>query len=172
MRAWRVALRSDSERVEAIFGARGIGQPRTKPDMSGMNRCLANRVLAASVLLAAGTLGHVHSQAQSQAQTYAQYDRDGRYVPSPMGVPADPYARPIPNYSGKPGDNKGTPIWPRGTPSAPLPSMLPRSETPPHRLPGRLPVALPAEVCAEGWSRALGLTRVEFNRGCLKYRKR
>lgn len=109
---------------------------------------------------------------------HAQYDRDGRYVPSPLGIPADPYARPIPNYSGKPGDNKGTPIWPRGAmPSpAPLPKMLPRPSTPVHRLPSRLPVAVSAEQCAEGWSqsvgKALGLTRVQFNRSCRRYQKR
>jgi hypothetical protein len=43
----------------------------------------------------------------------AQYDRDGRYVLSPMGVPQDPYARPIPMYPGTPGGAVGTPILPR-----------------------------------------------------------
>ena len=43
----------------------------------------------------------------------AQYDRDGRYVPSPRGVPQDPYARPIPMYPGTPGGAVGTPIRPR-----------------------------------------------------------
>jgi hypothetical protein len=100
----------------------------------------------------------------------AEYDRDGRYVPSPLGIPADPYARPIPNYSGKPGDNKGTPIWPRGTPSAPLPTMLPRTEAPVNRYPSRLPVALTPEQCADGWSKSLGLTKVEFNRVCRRVR--
>lgn len=96
----------------------------------------------------------------------AQYDRDGRYVPSPMGVPADPYARPIPNYSGKPGAAKGTPIWPRGTPSDPPPAMLPRVEVPVTRSTRNLPVVLDAEICREGWSSATGYARVEFNRRC------
>lgn len=43
----------------------------------------------------------------------AQYDRDGRYVPSPNGVPQDPYARPIPMYPGTPGEAIGTPSLPR-----------------------------------------------------------
>ena len=38
-----------------------------------------------------------------EGSALAQYDRDGRYVPSPRGVPQDPYARPIPMYPGTPG---------------------------------------------------------------------
>lgn len=125
---------------------------------------------AASVLTAAAAL--------VAGQAVAQYDRDGRYVPSPLGIPADPYARPIPNYSGKPGDAKGTPIWPRGTPSDPAPAMLPRPPAPTSRLPGALPqpvtvLPLTIEQCDEGWSSALKIPRVEFNRRCrvIKLRK-
>jgi len=46
----------------------------------------------------------------------AQYDRDGRYVPSPMGVPQDPYARPIPMYPGTPGGAAGTHLAARSHP--------------------------------------------------------
>ena len=45
-----------------------------------------------------------------ESSALAQYDRNGRYVPSPMGVPQDPYARPIPMYPGTPGGAVGTPI--------------------------------------------------------------
>jgi hypothetical protein len=67
------------------------------------------------------------------ASASAQYDRDGRYVPSPNGVPLDPTARPVPMDSGKPGDAIGTPIMPRSeiprpTEVRPLP---PRLETQP-----------------------------------------
>src|SRR5262245_52387354 len=60
----------------------------------------------------------------------AQYDRDGRYVPSPMGVPADPFARPIPLHPGTPGQAVGTPIWLRGAipPPTPRAVLTPRVE--------------------------------------------
>lgn len=48
-----------------------------------------------------------------EGSALAQYDRDGRYVPSPMGVPQDPYAAPIPMYPGTPGGAVGTPALPR-----------------------------------------------------------
>ena len=59
---------------------------------------------------------------------FAQYDRDGRYIPSPNGIPSDPTARPIPMYSGTPGAAIGTPITPRAeiTPPPALPQPTPR----------------------------------------------
>ena len=56
----------------------------------------------------------------------AQYDRDGRYVPSPNGIPADPTARPIPMYSGTPGEAIGTPSLPRPPPAVIVPPLPPR----------------------------------------------
>lgn len=101
------------------------------------------------------------------APVLAQYDRDGRYVPSPMGVPADPYARPIPNYPGTPGAATGTPIWPRGAiPQMPPPVTL---TPPPASAPSyeSLPVVpLSKAQCQDGWSRRTGVSRVEFKRRC------
>ncbi len=97
----------------------------------------------------------------------AQYDRDGKYVPSPMGVPADPYAKPIPNYSGKPGAGIGTPVWPRIEPYQQPNALAPRPQVPITRRPSNsLPVKLDAEQCEEGWSKSTPIPRVEFNRRC------
>ncbi|MEQ1714345.1 MAG: hypothetical protein ABL908_23505 [Hyphomicrobium sp.] len=97
----------------------------------------------------------------------AQYDRDGKYVPSPMGVPADPYAKPIPNYSGKPGAVIGTPSGPRIAPYQQPNALAPRPEVPITRRPSNtLPVALTVEQCEDGWSNSTRIPRVEFNRRC------
>jgi hypothetical protein len=101
----------------------------------------------------------------------AQYDRDGRYVPSPMGVPSDPYARPIPNYSGRPGDAIGTPIWPRGNIPAP-PDVPPLKPAETQRVyPSSTPRIVTPEVCDKGWSKATRLTPVEFRRLCARVRR-
>lgn len=103
----------------------------------------------------------------------AQYDKDGRYVPSPGGIPSDPYARPIPTYPGTPGGAIGTPIWPRGPDIAPPPKVL---QPPPiTSYPSSLPVPfvpLTLEQCDDGWSRATGVSRVEFKRRCALLQKR
>lgn len=104
---------------------------------------------------------------------WAQYDREGRYVPSPMGVPTDPYARPIPNYSGRPGDAIGTPIWPRGMIADPprVPPMKPAEIQPvPHSTLPR--VVVTPDVCDKGWSKATRLTPVEFRRLCARVRRK
>lgn len=98
----------------------------------------------------------------------AQYDRDGRYVPSPMGVPQDPYARPIPGYSGAPGEPKGTPIWPRGAipqppelaPMKPGPGerIYPRRDGPPRRV----------VDCRHPWSKSMGIPRETHEKLCRK----
>lgn len=94
----------------------------------------------------------------------AQYDRDGRYVPSPMGVPADPYARPVPNYPGTPGGAVGTPIWPRGA-MPPPPAMQPRPADPPFA-PHPSSRPLSKSQCHDGWSPRLGLGQEEFRARC------
>lgn len=94
----------------------------------------------------------------------AEYDRDGRYVPSPMGVPADPYARVVPGYPGTPGGAKGTPIWPRGDMPPPPPSAGPRPYPPAYYPRGSRP--LRAAQCREGWNRRLGIPQVEFRTRC------
>jgi len=104
----------------------------------------------------------------------AQYDKDGRYVPSPMGVPTDPYARPVPLYPGSPGGTTGTPIWPRGTLPPPLPPMVltPRpadTVTVPYTT---LPVPLTLEQCEQGWSKSTHVTPVEFRRRCHLMKRR
>lgn len=102
---------------------------------------------------------------------FAQYDRDGRYVPSPMGKPADPYARPIPLYPGTPGEAVGTPIWPRDPPLLLPPVTTERPSLPPSiSSSGRRVVPLTLDQCDEGWSKGLGLPRVEFNRRCKRMR--
>ena len=94
-------------------------------------------------------------------------------MPSPMGVPDDPYARPIPLYPGTPGRAIGTPIWPRGTPVPPPPTVL---QQPPNDQVNRplntLPIPLTIEQCDEGWSKSTHVTPVEFNRRCSLLRRR
>lgn len=107
-----------------------------------------------SVLLLAGA-----------SSVMAQYDKDGRYVPSPNGVPADPNARVVPGYSGAPGATaNGTPAWPRGQiPTAPT-VTLPSARSP--SVFATPPVALTARMCREGWTRKSGLARRIFERRC------
>ena len=106
----------------------------------------------------------------------AQYDRDGRYVPSPMGVPRDPYASTVPGYSGTPGGTRGTPTIPRGmiSPPAsivePLPPVLQNRGDPPVRWSDSTPLWPTAKQCARGWSAKTGIPRVEFNRKCRRMR--
>ena len=95
----------------------------------------------------------------------AQYDRDGRYVPSPRGIPQDPYARPIPMYPGTPGGAVGTPIRPRGAVPEPLvvPPLRESPQTSPLS-PRFVPLSL--AQCETPWSRATRLTPTEFRRRC------
>lgn len=96
----------------------------------------------------------------------AQYDRDGRYVPSPMGVPQDPYARPVPGSSGSPGA-RGEPIWPRGAKPPPAETFRP---APPPTTPvpygSQLPPVITLEQCKDGWSAATNVPKADFNRRC------
>lgn len=104
----------------------------------------------------------------SASEVFAQYDRDGRYVPSPMGVPSDPNARVVPGYPGTPGGSEGTPIWPRDT--APrLSPMTPRVGTDDRILTSRT-VPLNKKRCAAGWNKKLGITSAEFEIRCAKIR--
>jgi len=98
----------------------------------------------------------------------AQYDRDGRYVPSPMGVPRDPTARPVPMYPGSPGKAIGTPVWPRDPPLKEQPVGGARRYDPPIASP--LPIPLSREQCEAGWSVGTNVPRVEFNRRCARMR--
>jgi hypothetical protein len=99
----------------------------------------------------------------------AQYDRDGRYVPSPMGVPTDPYARPVPLSSGTPG-SKGEPIWPRGM--TPEPSRgsnaRPVERVTPHDTQSARARAFyrAFKVCSNQWKASSGISRAEHNRRC------
>ncbi len=95
----------------------------------------------------------------------AQYDRDGRYVPSPNGVPRDPSAQPIPMYPGTPGAAIGTPTLPRPpAPAAPLPRLPEPNVGPFSTRPGRLNRV----QCAREWSAHTGLTRRDFEQRCRK----
>ena len=101
-----------------------------------------------------------------QWSALAQYDRDGRYVPSPRGVPQDPNARPIPMYPGTPGGAVGEPIRPRG--AIPEPLVVPPL---PRDIPQTSPlyprfVPLSLAQCGTPWSRATKLTPTEFRRRC------
>jgi hypothetical protein len=102
----------------------------------------------------------------------AQYDRDGRYVPSPMGVPADPYARVVPGYAGTPGRVRGTPIPPPAPPKLRVPEFgsRPAVSTGIPEAGARTFVPLTLALCDEGWSKELGVPRVEFNRRCKRMR--
>ena len=106
----------------------------------------------------------------------AQYDRDGRYVPSPNGIPTDPYARPIPGYSGTPGQPSGTPIEPRAAiPQVPRVAPLsppPQARQPRDDDPRHYPVPLTARDCRKGWSASSQLTRRAFDRQCQLLRER
>lgn len=105
----------------------------------------------------------------------AQYDREGRYVPSPLGQPADPYARPIPNYSGKPGAAIGTPRLPRAyeiqPPTAPLLYRAPETVKVPSASATVPLVPLSRQQCDEGWLPESNVPRVEFNRRCARMRR-
>jgi hypothetical protein len=117
----------------------------------------------AAIALAAATLAALIAV---EGSALAQYDRDGRYVPSPMGLPQDPYARPIPMSPGTPGGAAGTPIWPRGAiPETPVVPPLRRDipQTPPL-YPKFVPLTL--AQWGELWSRATKLTPTEFRRRC------
>ena len=98
----------------------------------------------------------------------AQYDRDGRYVPSPGGIPRDPYAQPIPGYSGTPGAAIGTPNLPRyleGQSSPPRSTFPSRRPVEPSIVyPSSRPLSL--EQCRDGWSQSTRVTKVEFRRRC------
>lgn len=99
----------------------------------------------------------------------AQYDRDGRYVPSPNGVPADPYARPVPLHPGTPGGAVGEPVGPRVLPVPPVAPLARPPVTSPERgawVPREKPVAMTLERCRSGWSKATRLTPTEFRRRC------
>ncbi len=98
----------------------------------------------------------------------AQYDRDGRYVPSPMGVPTDPHARIIQGYPGTPtpGGAVGAPVVPRDhTPG--LAPMKPRVGVEESVLTTRT-VPLNKKRCAAGWNKKLGITSAEFEIRCAK----
>ena len=117
----------------------------------------------AAIALVAATLAALIVVERS---ALAQYDRDGRYVPSPRGVPQDPYARPIPMYPGTPGGAVGEPIRPRG--AIPEPLVVPPL---PRDIPQTSPlyprfVPLSLAQCGTPWSRATKLTPTEFRRRC------
>jgi hypothetical protein len=94
----------------------------------------------------------------------AEYDREGRYVPSPGGIPSDPYARPIPGYSGTPGGAIGTPSLPRYLYPPPAVITQPRQTVPANVLPSSRPLSI--EQCHDGWSKSTRVTPTEFKRRC------
>ncbi len=108
----------------------------------------------------------------SSGAAHAQYDRDGRYVPSPMGVPADPYARVVPGYSGTPGRVLGTPNPPPAPPKLRVPEYgsRPAVSTDIPEGGARSVVPLSLAECDAGWSKSLGVPKVEFNRRCKRMR--
>ena len=139
----------------------------------GMNRLCLDRLQVAAILLAlwGGSWGgSVIAQTPIAQTQLAQYDRDGRYVPSPNGIPTDPYPRPIPLYPGTPGRAIGTPSLPRY--AIPPPQFVAPPAVPPIRaypfesLPKPRLVPLAAGSCRNGWSRSTGLTPTAFRRQC------
>ena len=105
--------------------------------------------------------------------TAAQYDRDGRYVPSPNGIPQDGNRAVVPMYPGSPGGAVGTPNLPRNAyPVSPRSPMTPRIETSPTVYWNSLPRALKIEQCEEGWVKSTGMSLVEFRRVCAGLKRR
>jgi len=119
------------------------------------NRRLKSAALAAAVMASA-------------VPASAQYDRDGRYVPSPMGIPTDPDARIIQGYPGTPtpGGAVGAPTVPRDHEPR-LAPMKPRVGVDNTVLTTRT-VPLNKKRCSEGWSKKLGITSAEFEIRCAK----
>lgn len=104
----------------------------------------------------------------ASAPAHAQYDRDGRYVPSPMGKPADPARTYVPGYTGKPGGTKGYAPLPRIKEAQPL-------KVPPYDARQKprttytepLPVTFPtADQCKAGWSREFAIPRSRYTKAC------
>lgn len=130
--------------------------------------------MAMRVRTALGALILVAAVGGTLQPSLAQYDKNGRYVPSPGGVPTDPYASTVPTYSGTPGGTSGTPTLPRAAyPPAPVVPSL-RPVAPPH-VGSSLPrpyVPLSVDQCDDGWSRGTHLTPTEFRRRCALLMKR
>lgn len=102
------------------------------------------------------------------APAQAQYDREGRYVPSPMGKPADPSRTYVPGYTGTPGGTKGYAPLPRIKEVQPLkvPQYDPR-QTPRTYYTEPLPATFPTEEqCRAGWSREFAIPRSRYTRAC------
>jgi hypothetical protein len=109
----------------------------------------------------------------AMAPAQAQYDRDGRYVPSPNGIPADPYAKPpVSGYPGTPGGARNAPLeLPRGgIPSGATP--VPRLTEPKLQPYAPLPPRRNVVRCDAPWSKVTGLTPTEFRRHCKIEKKR
>lgn len=162
-RPWHVVPEHKAKRPRT-FCAVGLGFRHAIANIKGMSNARKRHcafALAVTALFAAA------------GPAAAQYDRDGRYVPSPLGVPADPYARPIPLSSGKPGVQKGTPSLPRAyepQPPPPPAAVLPR----PRLSPGftnTLPLRFERARCDEVWTKSTGLTPSAFKRRCAALRR-
>ncbi len=97
----------------------------------------------------------------------AQYDSQGRYVPSPMGQPGDPYRSTVPGYPGTPGGSKRLAPPSRGQ-QIETPNIAPfdaRLERPSSTAP--LSVIYPTRAqCEAGWSRDSGIPKTRFARAC------
>ena len=136
----------------------GIDDPLSSSNFQPMNHRLIRFLLGVAALVAAA------------GGLRAQYDKDGRYVPSPNGVPSDPYAQPIPVYPGTPGQAIGTPSLPRA--ALPPPQTVAPLATPPVRtypgesLPRPRLEPLTAAHCRAGWHASSGLSQRQFNRRC------
>lgn len=104
----------------------------------------------------------------ASAPAHAQYDRDGRYVPSPMGKPADPARTYVPGYTGKPGGTNRLAPLPQIKEAQPL--KLPPYDarvTPRTNYSEPLPVAYPTEdQCKAGWSRDFAIPRSRYTKAC------
>lgn len=103
----------------------------------------------------------------SATSAHAQYDRDGRYVPSPMGKPADPARTFVPGYTGKPGGTNRLAPLPRLQQVQPLKVEPYDARQQPRTNTSTLPVAYPTEEqCKAGWSRDFAIPRSSYTRAC------
>lgn len=104
----------------------------------------------------------------SAVAAHAQYDRDGRYVPSPMGKPADPTRSYVPGYTGTPGGTNRIAPLPQIKETQPL-KIAPYDARQKTRIYNTepLPATFPtAEQCKAGWSREFAIPRSRYTRAC------
>lgn len=151
------AYAGGSMRVIGMMNGGGTGWPRG---------CRWKSVPAAALALLIATAGLVIVDGDRH-MALAQYDSQGRYVPSPFGKPRDPYRSIVPLYTGKPGGSARLPNRPAAYDVKP-PRQPAYDQPVPRRrkgAPADQPIPTTAQ-CRTGWSKEIGVTRAWFKRVC------